>query len=126
MEATKMRVKNKYFSITPDVVEKMKEADINSDILRQRLVSGWKFEDAIEASIGVRRSEWDSLKPKEDEITSYKERMEQRRLQELKRKKPHLFEVPQVHPRREWCVHLMKYDIFPKRVVRSWVLKIWL
>lgn len=119
MEATKMRVKNKYFSITPDVVEKMKEADINSDILRQRLASGWKFEDAIEVSIGVRRSEWDSLKPKEDEITSYKERMEQRRLQELKRKKPHLFEVPQVHSRREWCVHLMKYDIFPKRVVRS-------
>ena len=48
MEATKMRVKNKYFSITPDVVEKMKEADINPDILRQRLASGWKFEDAIE------------------------------------------------------------------------------
>ena len=84
MEATKMRVKNKYFSITPDVVEKMKEADINSDILRQRLASGWKFEDAIEAPIGVRRSEWDSLKPKEDEIASYKERMEQRRLQEFK------------------------------------------
>ena len=64
--------------------------------------------------IGVRRSEWESLKPKENDIASYKERMEQRRLQELKRKKPHLFEVPQVHPRREWCVHLMKYDIFPK------------
>lgn len=55
----------------------MKEADINLDILRQRLASGWKFEDAIEAPIGVRRSEWDSLKPKEDEIASYKERMEQ-------------------------------------------------
>lgn len=89
MEATIMRVKNKYFSITPDVVEKMKEADINPDILRQRLASGWKFEDAIEAPIGVRRSEWDSLKPKENDIASYKERMEQRRLQELKRKKPH-------------------------------------
>lgn len=119
MEIAKMRVKNKYFSITPDVAEKMQKADINSVILRQRLAKGWAFEDAIEAPIGVRRSEWDSLKPKEDEITSYKERMEQRRLQELKRKKPHLFEVPQVHPRREWCVHLMKYDIFPKRVVRS-------
>ncbi|MCG1570858.1 hypothetical protein K4Q62_08165 [Staphylococcus epidermidis] len=119
MEATTMRVKNKYFRITPNVVEKMQKADINSDILRQRLAKGWAFEDAIEAPIGVRRNEWDSLKPKEDEIASYKERMEQRRLQELKRKKPHLFEVPQVHPRREWCVHLMKYDIFPKRVVRS-------
>ena len=118
MEIAKMRVKNKYFSITPDVVEKMKEADINSGILRQRLASGWKFEDAIEAPIGVRRSEWDSLKPKEDEIASYKERMAQRRLQELKRKKPHLFEVPQVHPRREWCKYLMENDIFPKKVAR--------
>ncbi|MCG1155628.1 SA1788 family PVL leukocidin-associated protein [Staphylococcus epidermidis] len=114
MEIAKMRVKNKYFSITPDVAEKMQKADINSVILRQRLAKGWAFEDAIEAPIGVRRSEWESLKPKENDIASYKERMEQRRLQELKRKKPHLFEVPQVHPRREWCVHLMKYDIFPK------------
>lgn len=119
MEIVKMRVKNKYFSITPDVAEKMKEADINSGILRQRLASGWKFEDAIEAPIGVRRNEWDSLKPKEDEIASYKERMEQRRLQELKRKKPHLFEVPQVHPRSEWCTYLMENDIFPRKVVRS-------
>ena len=30
----------------------MKEADINPDILRQRLASGWNFEDAIEAPIG--------------------------------------------------------------------------
>lgn len=119
MEIAKMRVKNKYFNITPDVAEKMKEADINSGILRQRLASGWKFEDAIEAPIGVRRSEWESLKPKENDIASYKERMERRRLQELKRKKPHLFEVPQKHPRGKWCKHLMKNDIFPRKVVRS-------
>ncbi|MCG1769788.1 hypothetical protein K4S59_05330 [Staphylococcus epidermidis] len=119
MEIAKMRVKNKYFSITPDVAEKMQKADINSVILRQRLAKGWAFEDAIEAPIGVRRSEWDSLKPKEGEIASYKERMEQRRLQELKRKKPHLFEVPQVHSRSEWCNYLMENDIFPRKVVRS-------
>ncbi len=52
MEATKMRVKKKYFSITPDVVEKMKEQISNPDILRQRLASGWKFEDAIVSSFG--------------------------------------------------------------------------
>ncbi|MCO6294993.1 hypothetical protein LZT97_04815 [Staphylococcus epidermidis] len=118
MEIAKMRVKNKYFSITPDVAEKMQKADINSVILRQRLAKGWAFEDAIEAPIGVRRSEWNSLKPKEDEIASYKERMEQRRLQELKRKKPHLFTVPQKHPRGEWCEYLMENDIFPKKVAR--------
>ena len=93
----------------------MKEADINLDILRQRLASGWNFEDAIEAPLGVRRSEWDSLKPKEDGIASYKERMAQRRLQELKRKKPHLFTVPQKHPRGKWCKHLMENDIFLER-----------
>lgn len=119
MEIAKMRVKNKYFNITPDVAEKMKEADINSSILRQRLAKGWAFEDAIEAPIGVRRSEWDSLKPKEDEIASYKERMEQRRLQELKRKKPHLFTVNQKHSRGKWCTYLMENDIFPRKVVRS-------
>ena len=46
-------------------------------------------------------------------------RLERQKELDLRRKKPHLFEVPQVHPRREWCVHLMKYDIFPNRVVRS-------
>ena len=66
MESTKMRVKINT-SITPDVVEKMKEADINLDILRQRLASGWNFEDAIEAPLGVRRSEWDSLNLKRTE-----------------------------------------------------------
>ena len=67
-----MRVKNKYFSITPDVAEKMQKVDITSVILRQRLASGWEFEDAIEAPIGVRRSEWESLKPKENDITKGK------------------------------------------------------
>ena len=119
MEATTMRVKNKYFRITPNVVEKMKEADINSGILRQRLAKGWAFEDAIEAPNGMRFKEWESLKPKENDIASYKERMEQRRLQELKRKKPHLFTVPQKHPRGKWCKHLMENDIFPRKVVRS-------
>ncbi|WP_337224022.1 SA1788 family PVL leukocidin-associated protein, partial [Staphylococcus aureus] len=47
------------------------------------------------------------------------ERMAQRRLQELKRKKPHLFTVPQKHPRGEWCKHLMENDIFPRKVIRS-------
>lgn len=46
-------------------------------------------------------------------------RLERQKELNLRRKKPHLFEVPQVHPRREWCVHLMENDIFPRRVVRS-------
>lgn len=46
-------------------------------------------------------------------------RLERQKELNLRRKKPHLFEVPQVHPRGKWCTHLMENDIFIKRVVRS-------
>ena len=46
-------------------------------------------------------------------------RLERQKELNLRRKKPHLFEVPQVHSRSEWCTHLMENDIFIKRVVRS-------
>lgn len=46
-------------------------------------------------------------------------RLERQKELNLRRKKPHLFEVPQVHPRGEWCTHLMENDIFPRKVVRS-------
>ncbi len=74
--------------------------------------------------MGVRRSEWDSLKPKEDGIASYKERMAQRRLQELKRKKPHLFTVPQKHPRSEWCTYLMEKTSSLERLRNDMNIKI--
>lgn len=46
-------------------------------------------------------------------------RLERQKELNLRRKKPHLFEVPQVHSRSEWCNYLMENDIFPRRVVRS-------
>ncbi|MDU5817249.1 MAG: SA1788 family PVL leukocidin-associated protein, partial [Staphylococcus sp.] len=46
-------------------------------------------------------------------------RLERQKELNLRRKKPHLFEVPQVHSRGEWCTHLMENDIFPRKVVRS-------
>lgn len=46
-------------------------------------------------------------------------RLERQKEINLRRKKPHLFEVPQVHSRSEWCNYLMENDIFPRKVVRS-------
>lgn len=46
-------------------------------------------------------------------------RLERQKELNLRRKKPHLFEVPQVHSRSEWCTYLMENDIFPRKVVRS-------
>ena len=53
-----------------------------------------------------------------EEAESLKERIQRRRMEELKRKKPHLFTVPQKHGRGKWCSHLMENDIFPKKVAR--------
>lgn len=46
-------------------------------------------------------------------------RLERQKELNLRRKKPHLFEVPQVHSRSEWCNYIMENDIFPRKVVRS-------
>lgn len=46
-------------------------------------------------------------------------RLERQKELNLRRKKPHLFEVPQVHSRSEWCNYLMENDIFPRKAVRS-------
>lgn len=46
-------------------------------------------------------------------------RLERQKELNLRRKKPHLFEVPQVHSRSEWCTYLMENDIFPRKVVGS-------
>ena len=46
-------------------------------------------------------------------------RLERQKELNLRRKKPHLFEVPQVHSRSEWCNYLMENDIFPRKVVGS-------
>nr|DAU66134.1 MAG TPA: PVL ORF 50 like protein [Caudoviricetes sp.] len=45
-------------------------------------------------------------------------RLERQKELDLRRKKPHLFEVTQVHPRGEWCKHLMENDIFPRKVAK--------
>ncbi|NGL50730.1 hypothetical protein G0X41_12755, partial [Staphylococcus aureus] len=39
---------------------------------------------------------------------------QQRKEAELRRKKPHLFNVPQVHPRGRYACYLMENDIFVK------------
>lgn len=45
-------------------------------------------------------------------------RLERQKELNLRRKKPHLFTVPQVHSRSEWCNYLMENDIFPRKVAK--------
>ncbi|EGS40336.1 hypothetical protein KZA27_05020 [Staphylococcus capitis] len=117
-----IRVGKQTFVMTEKDEKKMEESGINMFSLRQRINKGWDFYDAIEAPVGMRRKEWNALKRMERleemrEVESLKERIQRRRMEELRRKKPHLFNVPQKHPRGKWCKHLMENDIFPKKVV---------
>lgn len=91
-------------------------------IVRRIKYSGYSPEEALFEDYNEQDTEMKErkrLSQLEHEDRMRLVRLERQKELDLRRKKPHLFEVPQVHPRREWCVHLMKYDIFPKRVVRS-------
>lgn len=119
-----VRVGKQTFVMTEKDEMKMKESGVNMYGVRQRIKKGWDFYDAIEAPVGMRRKEWNALKRMERleemrEVESLKERIQRRRTEELRRKKPHLFNVPQKHPRGKWCTYLMENDIFPRKVVRS-------
>ena len=119
-----IRVGKQTFVMTEKDEMKMEESGINMFSLRQRINKGWDFYDAIEAPVGMRRKEWNALKRMEQleemrEVESLKERIQRRRMEELRRKKPHLFNVPQKHTRSDYCSYLMENDIFPKKVVRS-------
>lgn len=118
-----IRVGKQTFVVTEKDEMKMEESGVNMYGVRQRIKKGWAYNDAIEAPVGMRSKEWKALKRMErlseiEENLSLKERLQRRRMETLKRKKPHLFNVPQKHPRGKWCKHLMENDIFPKKVAR--------
>ncbi|MFW3641863.1 SA1788 family PVL leukocidin-associated protein [Staphylococcus caprae] len=118
-----IRVGKQTFVMTEKDEKKMEENFIDIYVVRQRIKKGWDYNEAIEAPAGMRRKEWDKLKRMErlnemEEAESLKERIQRRRMEELRRKKPHLFTVAQKHGRGKWCSHLMKNDIFPKKVAR--------
>ena len=112
-----IRVGKQTFVMTEKDEMKMEESGINMFSLRQRINKGWDFYDAIEAPVGMRRKEWNALKRME-RVESLKERIQRRRMEELRRNKPHLFNVPQKHSRGKWCKYLMENDIFPKKMAR--------
>ena len=92
-----IRVGKQTFVMTEKDEKKMEESGINMFSFRQRINKGWDFYDAIEAPVGMRRKEWNALKRME-RVESLKERIQRRRMEELRRKKPHLFNVSQKTP----------------------------
>lgn len=91
-------------------------------IVRRIKYSGYSPEEALFEDYNEKDTEMKErkrLSQLEHEDRMRLVRLERQKELDLRRKKPHLFEVPQVHPLGEWCKHLMENDIFPRKVVRS-------
>ena len=73
---------------------KMEESGINMFSLRQRINKGWDFTTQLKRQSVCVAKEWNALKRME-RAESLKEHIQRRRMEELRRKKPHLFNVPQ-------------------------------
>lgn len=117
METIRFKARGKECVIDERALKKMKAANVGLKTVKSRMNKYWSFEEAIEVPVGMKREEWKGFKKLNSWETS-RERVKACEEQKLRRKKPHLFNVPQVHPRGKWCVHLMKDDTFPKRVVK--------
>lgn len=94
--------------------EQMKKKGLTPEIVRNRVAKGWELSEAIDAPFGMKLNDY-----REIQITKALEReremaRQRRKEAELRRKKPHLFNVPQKHPRGRYACYLMENDIFPK------------
>lgn len=91
-------------------------------IVRRIKYSGYSPEEALFEEYNEQDTEMKErkrLSQLEHEDRMRLVRLERQKELDLRRKKPHLFEVPQRHSRSEWCTYLMENDIFPRKVVRS-------
>ncbi|MGZ9502577.1 SA1788 family PVL leukocidin-associated protein [Staphylococcus epidermidis] len=91
-------------------------------IVRRIKYSGYSPEEALFEEYNEQDTEMKErkrLSQLEHEDRMRLVRLERQKELGLRRKKPHLFEVPQRHSRSEWCTYLMENDIFPRKVVRS-------
>ncbi|MBV5131892.1 SA1788 family PVL leukocidin-associated protein [Staphylococcus epidermidis] len=91
-------------------------------IVRRIKYSGYSPEEALFEDYNEQDTEMKErkrLSQLEHEDRMRLVRLERQKELDLRRKKPHLFEVPQRHSRSEWCTYLMENDIFPRKVVRS-------
>ena len=113
-----INIKGQIYELNERHVKQMEFAELKTQNVRTRLADGWLLEDAVRAPKSTRLIDWMEHKEEENTAKAMSEKRRQREAERLRRKKPHLFTVPQKHGRGKWCSHLMENDIFPKKVAR--------
>ncbi|HHW7841648.1 TPA: SA1788 family PVL leukocidin-associated protein [Staphylococcus aureus] len=109
-----VKINGKPYKFTEHENELIKKNGLTPGMVAKRVRGGWKLLEALHAPYGMRLAEYKDIvlsKIMERERAMVRQR---RKEAELRRKKPHLFNVPQVHPRGRYACYLMENDIFPK------------
>ncbi|MBS3461890.1 hypothetical protein KCW96_14000, partial [Staphylococcus aureus] len=86
-------------------------------MVAKRVRGGWALLEALNAPYGMRLAEYKEIvlsKIMERESKEREMARQPRKEAELRRKKPHLFNVPQKHSRGRYACYLMENDIFVK------------
>ncbi|HCZ5651841.1 TPA: hypothetical protein O3M59_000828 [Staphylococcus aureus] len=94
--------------------EQMKKKGLTPKIVRNRVAKGWELSEAIDAPFGMKLNDY-----REIQITKALEReremaRQRRKEAELRRKKPHLFNVPQKHSRDPYWFDVTYNQMFKK------------
>ena len=94
--------------------EQMRKKGLTPEIVRNRAAKGWELSEAIDAPFGMKLNDY-----REIQITKALEReramvRQQRKEAELRRKKPHLFNVPQKHSRDPYWFDVTYNQMFKK------------
>lgn len=112
-----VKINGKPYKFTEHENELIKKNGLTPGMVAKRVKDGWELHEAMDAPEGMRLSEYREKKTIERLEQARLERKlerERKKEAELRRKKPHLFNVPQVHPRGRYACYLMENDIFVK------------
>ncbi|HCW3602528.1 TPA: hypothetical protein OXJ23_001021 [Staphylococcus aureus] len=112
-----VKIHGKPYKFTHYENELIEKNRLTPGIVAQRVRSGWTILEALNAPYGMPLNEYREKKTIERLEQARLERKlerERKKEAELRRKKPHLFNVPQKHPRGRYACYLMENDIFVK------------
>ena len=110
-------INDKPYRFSKFEMELIESHGITAGMVSKRVKDGWELHEAMDAPEGTRLSEYREKKTTERlEQARLERKLERKRKREaeLRRKKPHLFNVPQKHPRGRYACYLLENDIFVK------------
>ncbi|MGJ8886238.1 SA1788 family PVL leukocidin-associated protein [Staphylococcus aureus] len=109
-----VKINGKPYKFTEHENELIKKNGLTPGKVAKRVRGGWEMSEAIDAPFGMKLNDY-----REIQITKALEReremaRQRRKEAELRRKKPHLFDVPQKHSRDPYWFDVTYNQMFKK------------